>query len=700
MYLDEKSPAIDFSSREFLTLSDEWKVKPEEIRMYLRLKRELYNRDLHWMTQKHNAKIDISIYQGQPFSPQMLKRYRDEAMLPIASRRIKRDLNTIADNVFRGRQVGVVRQTVKEDASIPANDVQDIVNKLKSDMNFDNKAYNNILKTAMISGFFTYAEIDIKGRLNGHGIPIMKTYEWDTILPPPVYDNNFWEINDVITKSFMSFNDLRATFPKRRKAIDDYIQKKFDEDNIDNLERSIRAYTQDQLNLDIEQSTRGYRFSWGAGLGRGVVDVFDWKRPLYAQTTVYVTDGVEDEKVLPLNWSEDRIVEWEKNNPYYHKEFRSQKVMWRTIWADDGLMLYNGLHWYQNDCKLNGCMFACEMIMRKPEGFIAIARDIVRVMSASQTEGLYQLMIGSGQRVVVRDGALKYPDRLDDELKSRISKFEMNEDSNIQQDLIINNKNPDRNYLDFISLKDQELDKTLGITEDIQGRSMASSSNFRTQTSILQTMTSYGEYMRNLTQWNRVMTDVLLNSLPTIFTNQRIEFTTLSSDGQDSHNIELNQSEIQEEQVGNRRYHTLKIIANDPTKGKYSYIIDEDSPSALSLADNEEGAMNFLGGVGNTILDPNAPIEARRTIAEFMAEQHFNQMLRDLGLAMLKSLEKEEQAMEEQAQGQPQAMDDPADPNAQLDPDAMQAMQEPMQAIPQQNLMDNTGMDTQVMEAF
>jgi hypothetical protein len=687
VFIDKKKIGIDFTDKKYLTLSNKWAEDCDEQDMFIRLRKEVGDRNTYWAAQKANAQEDLDIYNGNPFTPTMLKRYKEEKMKPVANKRVKRNLNTIADNVFRGRQIGVIKQTVKEDGSIPANDIQNIINKIMSDNKFEYKAYNNILKSAMITGFFTYAELEIEGQINGIGKPRLLTYDWDCILPAPMFNNNFWDCNDIVKINYMSPNDLLSMFPQRSKAIIDFIETNYDNDYVVNLENTIRANTQQALNKDIIASADAN----ADDLGRGMITLYDWIRPLYVQTVVYVNPDLADEVLLPPQWERERITAWEEMHPEHQKEERVQKVLWRTIWTANGLILYNNEHWYQNDCELNGCLFACEMANRKPEGFIRIAVDLIRMLSAAQTEGLYQIATGSGLRAEVKDGALKVPENFENELKKRISIIEYNEDANLN-DIRISQKQPSMEFINYAQAREEELDRTLGITDDIEGRTKASSSNFRTETAILQTMTSYAEYMRNITEWWLVMTNVYLSAIPYIFTDKEIKYTTLpSGERSEGSEIEINQKEVVEEQDEDGRiYYALKTIANDPTKGKYAYLVYKDSPSALSLAENNEYAMTFLNGLGNTLFEMD-----RKTLVNILSAHEHNPILSKLGANLEKQMIEEEKQQEEQAGGMPQG--EMPNQNPQLDGNAMAQQMQPSGEIPQQMLMDAQGLNNAPM---
>jgi hypothetical protein len=678
MYFDKKSPHIDFADSKYLVLGDKYLERNDEIVMYNKLQSEVIVRDTHWEHQKRNAKEEIEVYNGNPFTPNMLQRYREEGMKPVASKRIKRDLNTIADNVFRGRQIGVVKKIKDEEGAISTSDINEIIQKMMFENNFEHKAYNNILKSAMISGFFTYAELEIEGQINGIGKPKMITYDWDCVLPAPMFNNNFWECNDIITINYQTPDKLRATFPHRRKAIDDMMAKNYDEDEVQNLDVRIKANTQQQLNEDIYQNSK----SSNDDMGRGLIAVYDWKRPIFVKTVVYVMRNMPDEVLLPINWDEERIHQWELAHPEYKKEERYQLIQWRTIWTGRGLVLYNNEHWYQNDCKLNGCLFACEMSNRKPEGFVRIAVDLIRMLSAAQTEGLYQITNGAGKEAHHIDGTLKYPEELQDTMKKRTKIFEYNDSANMN-DFIIRNSQPDTSFINYANSKDDELDKTLGITDDIQGRTKASSSNFRTETAILQTMTSYAEYMRNLTEWWVQMSDLYLSCIPYVFNDKSIKYTTMPLNSRaDGHEIEINQKEVVEETDGNRKYYALKTIANDPTKGKYAYIVYPDSPSALTRAESEDRVNAFMNGVGNTLLQ----MGENKLI--WALKNHYDPVLSEMGYNMEKDMQEQQEAAEQQMQVQAQQPSAADMPNPQLSGQAMALQQSPSGEIPQQMIMN------------
>ena len=690
MYIDGKRKEIDLTSPQYSNekLGSVFKDDKVNAEIYLHCMQQVTARNDLWKHNLDKAREDLNIYNGNPFTPDMLARYHAENMKTVAVKKIKRGLNIIASNVFRGRQTGVVRQLIKDEKAISANDVQLLIDKLQIDTNFDDVSFQ-ALKSTMITGFFNYVELELQGRINENGKPVLVHYDWDCILPPAMFNNDFRNCNDIIKMSFHTPDDLRAVFPERIKAIDNYCDIMFNKDYVKNIYRVLNG----ALQRDVSQRIREIPSRHFQTLDRDLWAVFDWIRPMYVKTQGYITQGTNDFIILPVQFSEEDVAEWEENNPNYILTERREKVLWRTVFTSGGVVLYNGRHWYQNDCKLNGSLFACEMIDRQPDGFIRIAEDLVRMQSCAATEGLRQMVLGSGQVALIEQGSLVDPENFDEERLKRDPKFEYIAGRTPPK---FQKGDPDTSYLEYDKRLNGEMDETLGITDDIRGRSKASSSNFRTQTAIIQSMTSYDEYIRNFTQFSADMTNVYLSMLPYIYRKEEIVLLTLpfganiddllksggDITGDTTKELTINKQEAQiTEDDDGKIAVSLVSIANDPMRSKYTYTIVKDSPTQLGRELEAEEAARIISGIGNIMqTDPET--------AAVLFASYSNRILRICGLSMIKNLNKQQGGAE--AGGDPMSAMAGAMGGAQpqLDPNAMAQMQQPMPTIPQQSVVN------------
>lgn len=690
MFVEKKPAQIELNDKRYLKLGDIYAGDAASAEMYLYLTLQMRKREQNWSWHRKKAKEDMDIYEGNTFTPAMLKRCADEGMTPVADKSIKRMNNIIVDNVFRGRQIGVIKQTLKDDKAIPAADIGEIINKMEIENNYEHKHYK-MEHEVSVTGFFNYMEWEIEGQINGNGKPVLLTYSWDCILPAPMYDNNFIDCNDIIKINFMTPNDIRATFPERTRAIDNAAQKMFDQNFVTNFYEALNLATQKNVNNRIKEVP----FDYLNELDRELWTVYDWVRPMYSKTDVYVAAGVAQEVILPVQWEAERVLLWESEHPEYQKFTRYEKILWRTVWTAGGVILYNGEHWYQENCKLNGCLLAFEMTNRQPDGFIRIAEDLVRMQSMAETEGLYQILQNGGKTTFFNPETIKDPVRFRIEMQKRMGYVEIEQGAEIPK-VIVNE--PNTSFLEYGKRVKETKDDVLAMTEDIRGRTKASSSNFRTETAILQTMTSYGEAMRNCTEFNARMKNIAITLLPYVFTEEEAIILTMPEGEEESKEVVINQQELQlqseEDEEGNKNvFYALTTVANDPTRGRYAYVVVKDSPSALSDAAQIEDAMVFLSGVGNTILQINPEMAAR-----IMAAMP-NTILSKLGRDMLKELEKQrQQAQQGGAANNPmaamtagaggQAQISQGQPNA-ADPAAAAQMQEANQTIPQTGVVEN-----------
>jgi len=137
-------------------------------------------------------------------------------------------------------------------------------------------------------------------------------------------------------------------------------------------------------------------------------------------------------------------------------------------------------------------------------------------------------------------------------------------------------------------------------------------------------MTSYDEVIKNLTAADVRLTNVMLSLLPYVFTQEETLVLTNAanlrpsdapdageySDQSVAFTVNKKAQSLEKDESGTLRY-VMKTIANDPTLSKYAYVVVKDSPSVLSLVNEEEQAMTFLNGVGNTILQTNPEYAAK-----------------------------------------------------------------------------------------
>jgi hypothetical protein len=323
-------------------------------------------------------------------------------------------------------------------------------------------------------------------------------------------------------------------------------------------------------------------------------------------------------------------------NPAYELVERLRYVIWETTMTTSGLVLRNRMYPIQipttsRDVTLPGVCYVPNIIHGKPEGFIDVIEQDLINFALCASEEQYQLFSSGGKYVVADIGAVDDPNTLRDEVQNRIGIINKNPGMELRIEPQIFNSALTQHYENLY----RRIQEYSGMTSEIQGRMQAGSSNYRTRMSILQSMSSHSPYIRNLTQCDVNLTNIILY-LFTLTTTDEELFAVFDKAGDD---LEIKTNQVEPQKI--EGVWKLVRVMNDLRRGKFKYMITEQSSSALNREMEQEEHEAYMQGAGGHLMQTMIPIPGGIEVVANLFRQNPNSFTKRYGEALEDSLKKQ-----------------------------------------------------------
>ena len=438
--------------------------------------------------------------------------------------------------------------------------------------------------------------------------------------------------------------------PEREDAIREHYKKIFSE-------RSDRGAYYDQLKGTSGLTIDDYQYLYfdavtGCTSSRvdGRMLVVDRLFPAKVRTAVAIardpqTDATLDYQILPPEWPRSRKESWAKQHPQYAMVTKNVKVLWHTRWTQEGLLLRNRLHWFQEftnkgDPILPVAIFTPQVVDGIPTGPGADDRHLVLMKAIAETEFLHDIRTGSGDVFAYKKGKIVNAEDLPTELSiggSGIVVVDDDSPESIDRSATFLRRSANTTYGDYSDRVNAQLDQTDMINESFQGQHVPSQSGRAKQAEIAQAIVGYSFLVDNYNRTLERLRNLECMLIPYCMTEEQV-LQVYDDDRQKVIPVPINT--IENDMAGNE----VKSPATDLSAAKWKWRLKpgDDSPTARQAELNE--MLIFWNTTAPTLIEADPSLLTLASVLKSMA----NHTAKEIGRIISEKAEVDAQTMSEQ----------------------------------------------------
>lgn len=590
---------IDYTSPDYAEDKlDLW--SPQQFDILYNFSQEIMLRNDRWRDEFDRQDRNREIFQGKLLNDEQIAALKDNKVPVVQPKVVSTMIDNLSDTIYRAHNTGAIRTIYHDDNAVAAADLDLLIKQVKRNIKWEHYI-REITKCGIAEGGFPFLKIEINDADVGRGRLSMRLYQPNQVLPEFTgYYTSSLEINDVILIDWVNRDSLYINYPDKHKILDEYYEMYGTEQNFvrDFTKRQTiqsREMFEEQLNI-LRQAPRGSVLR-----NRDNEILYTWLRKVVADVNTFIDYDSSTEIILDETWDEQRINDFLFTNPHFQLVKRKRYVVWETVMTTLGLVLRNRMYPVQipttnRDVMLPGVIYVPNIKHGKPESFIDTIHTELEDLALAASECRYQLYNSTGKTVYFHEGALSDANSTRTQLQARLGLIPIKQGHTLDQ-IRVEQQAFNTNALQYYNEIMQRLESISGMSQEMQGRMQAGSSNYRTRAAILASLSSHGSYIRNLTEADVQLTNALLY-LFAITTTEGEVFAVTDEQGNE-HEVRVNEFEIDRDPES-KAVRIIRTI-NDLRRGKFVYEITEVSTNELAEEYNREGHDEFWSTTGQVL---------------------------------------------------------------------------------------------------
>lgn len=633
-----KYKIIDYSSEEYADKN----MKFMDVAMqavFYNFSQEILLRNDYWRQDLNRREINQRISQGKLLDGKTKETLRQSGVKPVEPNIVTTIINNVADNTFRAHLVGRIKTLFNDKAAISAADLDLLIKMVKTDINFDKHLFE-LCKLGVSEAFFPFLLVEVQDDDIGRGRLNLKLYKPDAVLPDMKIFTDSGSVDDIILIDWCDRKSLYINYADKTDLLDEFnAMWGTNADYVATM--SKRAVLNDRENFQKQFDALKTMPTGNPLRNRDYEVVYTWLRRMPAVVDCLINRASSNEIILTDYWDNQRIQDFLVENPSYEYVERKRYVIWETVMTTAGLVLRNRMYPIQipttaRDVMLPGVSYVPNIVHGRPEGFIDIIKEDLVNFALAASEEQYQIFSSGGKTAYVENGAVDNPDSIRDELQNRLGVIVTTEGALQAGKIQVQPQQLNTALTQYYDNIYKRIQEYTGMSQEMQGRMQAGSSNYRTRISILQSMSSHSPFIRNLTDCDLNLTNILLYLFCLTTTDEEL-FAVWDTTGSEM-DVKVNETAPQKVDGVWR----LIRVMNDLRRGKFKYMITEQSTSSLNDEVEQEAHDAYMQGPGGHLMQTMLPVPGGVEMVANVFKQSPNSVTKRYGEMLEDSIKKGE----------------------------------------------------------
>lgn len=485
-----------------------------------------------WSKRLEEGKANFDALVGNIFSDAEKEEYRRQDKIILQIPELVPKVNALEGMQINGRREGVIVPVGGEDA--PDTEVIGHVVKAIQHKNHLDLELTAAFTDGIVAGYPAVMWFEKSKSFEQNAELEVFHEQWDACLLDPKFSRrDFSDGEEVIRVRTMSRQQLIATYPGRRAAIEKQIPEgsTFDRAAF-NMEGTYTASERDTIFNQV--NSQGDLYS-----RTGLIYVVERNHFVMRKVTVYASQYSDQVEILPPEWTAAEVNRWKEFHPEYHAIEREMRILWVTTCTPTGLLLENKPHWFQEN------EFPCEIYIprlwnNKVYGVVEFLKGSLKGRNVTKIEHLHSLRMSNDDLMIVKEGALVNAKDAAVE-KARTggilvrSRFSQAEDISFPL-----------NHREQLGWADMSLDflsdiDRLSVDRNFEGGTQTSQESGRAiDKRIAQTQVKYSPYLSTFNLFNLRVTRKILLMIPVVKTEHEI-LEYIDPKTKEHKTVELNQ---------------------------------------------------------------------------------------------------------------------------------------------------------------
>ena len=373
---------------------------------------------LYWKPIVEEGRENWDALAGISLSDEEKRRYEDEDKFPIELPLIFPKIKDLSGHQRSIRKDGVPVPIGAEDA--PDTEQMNIILKAIRQQNDLDQLESDAFMKMLVTGMNQYTFVDKPDFGEDRNIAVTLD-DWDAWLEDPGADKRTGRGAEYhIGAKIMSPYEAMQVYPDKAEEIDKLQgSTMYDDKSFDILDEPNLTYDAHQSQSYSEE--------------RGYLTIVERYFFIEKVVTAFVHDMDPDPKVLPVEWSPERIMDWMKDNPGYEPIRIPQKILWVTASTGEGVLLENRPHWYQEQA-WPFAICRAPVVNKVPFAWMKLMKQAQKMKAIGMTEWTSSVRNSLDNLMVAHEGALVDTERAEKE-KRRGGVVLVNDEYNIQSSL-------------------------------------------------------------------------------------------------------------------------------------------------------------------------------------------------------------------------------------------------------------------------
>lgn len=608
----------------------------------------------YWKPLIMKGKTYFNYMHGDIFDSKTREIYEEvQQKICIEPKLMKPKINRIVGEVMKGKRSGKIVTEggmSAEQVSLANLILKYFENKIKEQENLSEMLFNGCVSCTPQVMLFDLARTAYGDQMAGLTVDVLK---WDTfVLNKYLNKTDGSDAHTIIWIARKSKQELIDENPNRKTQIDEHY--KF----LDRVATDSRELLEQTTGLTVEDARHLYYniLSGASNTGLdGRMLCCERLSPVKVKAEVAIATQVETENTLdyqmrPGTWDDDRWEAWKKDNAdkYAYAEIEIN-ALWRSRWTQEGLMLQNELHWFQeHDDKGNpilpAVVFIPQVVDGLPTGPGADMQHKLLIKAISETEYLHDVRCGSGDLFAYKKGGLVNSEDLPTELSigNGITVVDPKVvTGKIRDSMDFLRRTPNPAYKDYSAKVDRDMDDETLLSKGPMGGHAPEQSNVAKTTEISQALIGYSFLSDNFNKSYFKAKNLECMMIPYVFTEEQVIEIT-DDEEQEIQTVTVNQKENDFD--GN-----VKGVTNDlsSVKWRWRLVPGDDSPTARQQELNE--MLIFWNTAAPTLIQAD---ETLKLLASVLMSMGGNKTAKETGSVIAEKAQVQAEQMNQQQMAQ------------------------------------------------
>jgi len=453
---------------------------------------------------------------------------------------------------------------------------------------------------------------------------------WDSTLPSPWFEEaDASDIDDMIYADYRTKAQMLDAMPDRAEALKKHDAMLGDPGHYTSVLAELSGYSSKERATLLADQIRAQSYTTMNGRYFIVQHAF----PVKKKQTLWYSQKLERATTFPEDWPQWRKDMWLGMNPDFDRRMtREVKTLWISLVGADGFVWYNGPSWYQYNGELPCAWFVADLVDMQPTGVTEDLLPYVFATAVSETEGLDQVRKGTGSLLMVKEGMVRNPEAVGDEVtKPDGVLFFKDKSRPVGEAVTWRDRKPNDTYLQYGDRQRSQMKEVHNVHPAMMGKFGGRQSDKAKKTELDESMGPQSAYVENYASFVYATNARLLSFFPWVLNNDQI--VAIEDEFGDKQQEQINQ-------IGYDYTGQAQIVANDLMSARWKYIPKASDDSELSRESQMRDFVEMLEAFGNSLMQ-----RAPKLMASIL--QAFpNKFARQAG----KFLAAEAEQMEQQAQ--------------------------------------------------